>query len=128
MRVGRLATFLGLVISIGTAFVAESNSNIMNYVQQLFSIFNAPLFATFIIAMYWRRATPLAGGLSLIASMAAAETTLLLGSNHVLNLGSKIASTWYDAMAAFAAAAIVLVVVSLLTKPKEEEELRGLVW
>ncbi|HEY5318233.1 MAG TPA: sodium:solute symporter family protein [Solirubrobacteraceae bacterium] len=128
IRVGRIATFVGLLISIATAFIAESNSNIMNYVQELFSIFNAPLFATFIIAMYWKRATPLAGGLSLIAGMVAAETAHLLGSNHVINLGSKIASTWYEALFAFGADAIVLVVVSLVTKPKPEEELRGLVW
>jgi SSS family solute:Na+ symporter len=128
VRVGRIATFIGLVISIGTAFLAKGNANIMNYVQALFSIFNAPLFATFIIAMYWKRATPLAGGLSLIAGMAAAETTLLLGSNHVINLGSKIAATWYEAIAAFVADAVVLVVVSLLTKPRDPEELRGLVW
>ena len=128
IRVGRIATFVGLLISIGTAFLAESNSNIMNYVQELFSIFNAPLFATFIIAMYWKRATPLAGGLSMIAGMIAAETTHLLGSNHVVNLGSKIASTWYEAIFAFAADAVVLVLVSLMTKPKPEEELRGLVW
>jgi solute:Na+ symporter, SSS family len=128
IRVGRIATFVGLLVSIATAFIAQSNSNIMNYVQELFSIFNAPLFATFIIAMYWKRATPLAGGLSLIAGMAAAETTHLLGSNHVVNLGSKIASTWYEAIFAFAADALVLVLVSLVTKPKPEEELRGLVW
>jgi SSS family solute:Na+ symporter len=128
IRVGRIATFFGLLVSIGTAFLAQSNSNIMNYVQELFSIFNAPLFATFIIAMYWKRATPLAGGLSLLAGMAAAETTHLLGSNQVINLGSKIASSWYEAIAAFAADAIVLVVVSLMTRPKPEEELRGLVW
>ncbi|MEA2199256.1 MAG: solute:Na+ symporter, family [Solirubrobacteraceae bacterium] len=128
IRVGRIATFFGLVVSIGTAFLAQSNSNIMNYVQELFSIFNAPLFATFIIAMYWKRATPLAGGLSLLAGMAAAETTHLLGSNHAINLGSKIASSWYEAIAAFAVDAIVLVVVSLVTRPKPEEELRGLVW
>jgi SSS family solute:Na+ symporter len=128
IRVGRIATFGGLLISIGTAFIAKGNSNIMNYVQALFSIFNAPLFATFIIAMYWKRATPLAGGLSMIAGSVAAETLLLLGSNHVVNIGSKIASTWYEACAAFAVDAIVLVVVSLLTKPRETEELRGLVW
>jgi SSS family solute:Na+ symporter len=128
IRVGRIATFVGLVVSIGTAFLAQSNSNIMNYVQELFSIFNAPLFATFIIAMYWKRATPLAGGLSLLAGMAAAETTHLLGSNQVINLGSKIASSWYEAVAAFAADAIVLVIVSLVTRPKPEDELRGLVW
>jgi solute:Na+ symporter, SSS family len=128
VRVGRIATFVGLLVSIATAFIAKGNSNIMNYVQELFSIFNAPLFATFIIAMYWKRATPLAGGLSLIAGMVAAETTHLLGSNHVINTGSKIASTWYEALAAFGAAAIVLVVVSLVTKPRDEEDLRGLVW
>ena len=128
IRVGRIATFGGLLVSIATAFLAKGNSNIMNYVQELFSIFNAPLFATFIIAMYWKRATPLAGGLSLIAGMAAAEVTHLLGSNQVINLGSKISATWYEAIAAFAADAIVLVVVSLLTKPKPDEELRGLVW
>jgi SSS family solute:Na+ symporter len=128
IRVGRLATFGGLLISIGTAFIAKGNSNIMNYVQALFSIFNAPLFATFIIAMYWKRATPLAGGLSMIAGSTAAETLLLLGSNHVINIGSKIASTWYEACAAFAVDAIVLVVVSLVTKPRDREDLRGLVW
>jgi SSS family solute:Na+ symporter len=128
IRVGRIATFFGLLVSIGTAFIAQSNSNIMNYVQELFSIFNAPLFATFIIAMYWKRATPLAGGLSLIAGMAAAETTHLLASNGAINLGSKIASSWYEAIFAFAADAVVLVLVSLVTKPKPEEELRGLVW
>jgi SSS family solute:Na+ symporter len=128
IRVGRIATFVGLLISIATAFIAKGNSNIMNYVQQLFSIFNAPLFATFIIAMYWKRATPLAGALSMIAGSAAAETLLLLGSNHVLNLGSKIASTWYEAIAAFAVDAVVLVVVSLFTRARDPEELRGLVW
>ena len=60
IRIGRIATFGGLLVSIATAFIAKGNSNIMNYVQELFSIFNAPLFATFIIAMYWKRATPLA--------------------------------------------------------------------
>ncbi len=128
VRVGRIATFIGLLISIGTAFIAKGNSNIMNYVQALFSIFNAPLFATFIVAMYWKRATALGGALSLLAGMAAAETTLLLGSNHVINLGSKIAATWYEAIAAFVAATVVLVVVSLFTKAKETEDLRGLVW
>lgn len=100
----------------------------MNYVQELFSIFNAPLFATFIIAMYWQRATPLAGGLSLIAGMAAAEVTHLLASHRTLDLGSKIASTWWEAIAAFAVDALVLVTVSLATTPKPQEELRGLVW
>jgi SSS family solute:Na+ symporter len=128
IRVGRIATFVGLLVSIATAFIAKGNSNIMNYVQALFSIFNAPLFATFIIAMYWKRATPIAAGFSMIAGSAAAETFLLLGSKHVINLGSPIAATWYEAIAAFVADAVVLVAISVFTKPREREDIRGLVW
>jgi len=128
LRVGRIATFVGLVISIATAFIAKGNSNIMNYVQDLFAIFNAPLFATFIIAMFWKRVTWLAGGLSMIAGSAAAEATHLLASNNVIHISSKLAITWWQAIAAFAVDAIVLVVVTFFSKPKPEEELRGLVW
>jgi SSS family solute:Na+ symporter len=128
VRIGRLATFFGLLVSIGTAFIAKGNSNIMNYVQQLFSVFNAPLFATFIIAMYWKRATPLAGALSMIAGSVAAEVTHLMYSQKVINFGSQIASTWWQAIIAFVADAVVLVGVSLVTKPKPDNELRGLVW
>ncbi|MEN3279510.1 MAG: solute:Na+ symporter, family, partial [Solirubrobacteraceae bacterium] len=67
VRVGRVATAGGLLISIATAFIAKGYDNIMNYVQLLFSYFNAPLFATFIIAMFWRRSTPWAGFWGLIA-------------------------------------------------------------
>jgi SSS family solute:Na+ symporter len=128
VTVGRIATFLGLVVSIGTAFLAKGNSNIMNYVQDLFAIFNAPLFATFIIAMFWKRATWLAGGLSMIAGSATAEATHLLASNNVIHVSSKLALTWWQAIAAFTVDAIVLVVFSLFTKPKPDEDLRGLVW
>ena len=128
VRVGRTATFIGLVISIGTAFIAKGNSNIMNYVQDLFSIFNAPLFATFIIAMFWRRATWLGGALSMIAGSVTAEVVHLLASNHTIHISSKLAVTWWQAIAAFVVDAIVLVVASLLTKPKPAEEIEGLVW
>jgi SSS family solute:Na+ symporter len=128
IAVGRIATFLGLLVSIATAFIAKSNSNIMNYVQQLFSIFNAPLFATFIIAMFWRRATWLGGALSMIAGSVAAEATHLLYSNKVISMGTQLSSTWYQAIVAFVVDAIVLVVFSLVTQPKPESELRGLVW
>jgi SSS family solute:Na+ symporter len=128
LRVGRWATFGGLLISIATAFIAKEYSNVMNYVQLLFSYFNAPLFATFIIAMFWRRATPLAGGLSMIAGFLGAFISHLLYSKHSLNLGSPIASTWWQAVIAFVADAVVLVGVSLVSQPKPESELRGLVW
>ena len=61
VRFGRIATVGGITISIFTALIASTYDNLMNYLQALFSIFNAPLFATFIIGMFWKRMTPAAG-------------------------------------------------------------------
>ena len=72
LRAGRIVTVVGILISVFTAFIAKGYSNIMNYIQTLFSIFNAPLFATFIIAMFWRRATAIGGFVSLVAGTVAA--------------------------------------------------------
>jgi SSS family solute:Na+ symporter len=128
VRVGRIATVGGLLVSVATAFIAKGYSNIMNYVQLLFSYFNAPLFATFIIAMFWRRSTPWAGFFGLIAGFLGAFVTHLLYSKGVIDLGSELAASFWGAMIAFAADAVVTVAVSLVTTPKPEEELRGLVW
>ena len=72
LRSGRLVTVAGILISVLTAFIAKGYSNIMNYTQTLFSIFNAPLFATFIVAMFWRRATAWGGFWSFLAGTASA--------------------------------------------------------
>jgi solute:Na+ symporter, SSS family len=129
LRAGRLVTVGGILISVGTAFIAKGYSNIMNYIQTLFSIFNAPLFATFIIAMFWRRATPWGGFWSLVAGTAAAYSVNRMDAYDVIfNFGSPLSASFWQAIIAFLACAVVLVVVSLFTKPKPTEELRGLVW
>jgi SSS family solute:Na+ symporter len=128
VRVGRLVTVGGLLISVATAFIAKGYSNIMNYVQLLFSYFNAPLFATFIIAMFWRRTTPWAGFWGLIAGFFGAFITHELYSFGWIDLGSELAASFWGAIVAFIADAVVTVGVSLVTKPKPEDELRGLVW
>ena len=63
LRMGRIVTVCGVLVAIGTAFIASGYTNIMDYIQLLFSFFNAPLFATFIIALFWKRATPVGGDL-----------------------------------------------------------------
>jgi SSS family solute:Na+ symporter len=129
LRAGRLVTVAGILISVGTAFIAKGYSNIMNYIQTLFSIFNAPLFATFIIAMFWRRATAWGGFWSLVAGTAAAYAVNRMDAyNFIFAFGSPLSASFWQAIIAFLACAVVLVVVSLFTKPKPEEELRGLVW
>ena len=129
LRAGRLVTIAGILISVITALIAKGYSNIMNYIQTLFSIFNAPLFATFIIAMFWKRATAWGGFCSLVAGTAAAYATNRLNAYHeIFNFGSPLAASFWQAIIAFIVGGVVLVVVSLFTKPKPAEDLRGLVW
>jgi solute:Na+ symporter, SSS family len=128
VRVGRIATVGGLLISVATAFIAKGYTNIMNYVQLLFSYFNAPLFATFIIAMFWRRTTPWAGFWGLIAGFLGAFITHEVYSFGWIDLGSELAASFVGAIVAFLADAVVTVGVSLVTQPKPQDELRGLVW
>jgi SSS family solute:Na+ symporter len=102
----------------------------MNYIQTLFSIFNAPLFATFIIAMFWKRATPWGGFWSLIAGTAAAYATNRLAAyNTIFHFGSAtLDGSFWQAIIAFVVDAAVMVGVSLFTAPKPIAELDGLVW
>jgi SSS family solute:Na+ symporter len=129
LRAGRLVTIGGILVSVLTAFIAKGYSNIMNYIQTLFSIFNAPLFATFIIAMVWRRATAWGGFFSLVAGTLAAYAVNRLAAYHtIFHFGSALSGSFWQAIIAFLVDAAVMVVVSLVTKPKPTEELRGLVW
>ena len=129
LRAGRLVTIAGILVSVGTAFIASGYSNIMNYIQTLFSIFNAPLFATFIIAMFWKRATAWGGFFSLVAGTAAAYIVNRLNAyNTIFHFGSPLSASFWQAIIAFLADAVVMVLVSLVTKPKPAEELQGLVW
>jgi solute:Na+ symporter, SSS family len=128
LRIGRRATIAGLVVAIGTAFIAKGYSNIMNYVQLLFSYFNAPLFATFIIGMFWRRSTPWAGLAGLVAGTLGAFVTHELYSLGHIHFGSAQSANFAGAIVAFVADAVVTVAVSLVTRPKPVHELSGLVW
>ena len=137
LRVGRVATVAGVLIGIATAFIAAGYENIMNYILLLFSVFNAPLFATFIIGMLWRRTTPWGGFWGLVAGTFAALLAhfafvgLDIGGAHVWDPWVTIESTqsqnFYGAIVAFVADAVVTVAVSLATQPKPERELAGLV-
>ncbi len=137
LRMGRYITVAGILISVLTAFIASGYSNIQNYLQLLFSIFNAPLFATFIIGMLWKRTSPAAGFWGLLSGTVAAGighfalTGLNIGSWDIWSPWVHIASTqsqnFYTAIIAFLVDAVVTIVVTLFTQPKPESELAGLV-
>jgi SSS family solute:Na+ symporter len=125
---GRIATIAGIGVSIFTALIASTYSNLMNYLQALFSIFNAPLFATFIIGMFWRRMTPAAGLWGLVAGTIVAGATFVLYKAGAIGFGSDLAESMWGAGLAFVADAIVTVLITLRTTPKPLAELQGLVY
>ncbi|AVT34649.1 Na+/galactose cotransporter [Plantactinospora sp. BC1] len=128
LRIGRIATIGGVLVGIGTAFIAAGFNNIMNYIQVLFSVFNAPLFAAFIIGMFWKRMTAWAGFWSLLTGTLGALATYLLYQAGVLPFDSDLEESFWGAGVAFVLVAIVAVVVTPLTARKSDDELRGLVY
>jgi SSS family solute:Na+ symporter len=134
LRIGRLATVAATVIAIGTAVVASSFSNVMDYLQTLFGFFNAPLFATFILGMFWKRMTATAGWVGLSAGTLSAVLVAFLTEDAfgdvslgLIPIGGQGAA-FLAASAAFAVDIVLSIVVSLLTQPKPASELRGLVY
>ncbi|MEV6636131.1 sodium:solute symporter family protein [Actinoplanes sp. NPDC051470] len=128
LRIGRWATVGGVIIGIGTAFIAAGFNNIMNYIQALFSLFNAPLFATFIVGMFWKRMSAWAGFWSLLLGTLSSLTLYLLYLGDVVHFNSDLEESFYGAGLAFGTAVVVAVVVTLFTPPRPENELRGLVY
>ena len=131
LRFGRTVTVVGVVVAIGTAFIASGYENIMTYLQTLFSFFNAPLFATFILGLFWKRMTPAAGWSGLVSgTLAALAVFVLSNSGAVTWFGDPDSQgpSFVGAGVAFVVDILVSVLVTMATKPKPDEELKGLVW
>ena len=140
LAVGRWATVGGILLSIATAYAAINFNNIMDALQLVFSFVIAPLFATFLLGMFWKRATGHGAFAGLIAGSAAVMIhhglTLPLEAHTGIHGGwiavlhrypSDMAQNFYGAIWAFMINFLVAVVVSLCTKPRPESELVGLV-
>jgi SSS family solute:Na+ symporter len=131
---GRWATVVATALAIGTSYFASNFPNIMTYLQTLFGFFNAPLFATFILGMFWKRMTATAGWTGLVSGTLAAVAVAFLSvdafgsaSTGVLDLKGQGAS-FVAAGAAFVVDILVSVAVTMVTQPRVESELRGLVY
>ncbi|GGR87853.1 sodium:solute symporter [Streptomyces humidus] len=129
VRFGRLITAIGVTASVGTAFLASSFSNIMSYLQTLFSFFNVPMFVVFIVGMFWKRASKKSGFWGLLAGTTAAMVNyFVLYKQDVIGIPTDQGANFVSAIAGFVAGAVVMVIVSLFTAPKPAEELQGLVY
>jgi SSS family solute:Na+ symporter len=126
--VGRLATIVATLLSVATAYIVLRFNSLMDYVQLLFSFFNAPLLATFLLGMFTRWATP-AGGLSgLIAGTLAALGHRVLVSLGVLRYGSDMSANFYGAICGFAVCLLITATLSCVTEKKPQEQLKEIVY
>ncbi|GFH39512.1 sodium:solute symporter family protein [Streptomyces pacificus] len=126
---GRVVTAIGVFVGMGTAFIASSFNNIMNYLQTLFSFFNVPLFCVFILGMFWKRATAAAGFWGLLCgTLAAMINYFWLYERGVVSIPSDQGANFVSAIVAFCVGGVVVVAVSLFTQPKPVETLAGLVY
>jgi SSS family solute:Na+ symporter len=136
VAMGRWCTIVGVLVSIGTAYLVMQFKSIMDYVQALFSFFIAPLFGTVLIGMLWKRATRaggfwglLAGTLSSVGMWAAVKADPRMLAYIALSSRAKdMAENMYRGLWSWLICVIVTVGVSLLTEPKPVEELKGLVY
>ncbi|MDT0382541.1 sodium:solute symporter family protein [Streptomyces sp. DSM 42041] len=129
VSVARWVTVVGVLIGMGTAFIASSFSNIMNYLQTLFSFFNVPLFAVFIIGMFWKRTTPAAGFWGLLGGTVAAMVNYFwFYQQGIIDFPSDQGANFVSAIVAFVVGGVIMTVLTMVTRPKPVEELAGLVY
>src|SRR6202043_3734675 len=139
---GRMATIGGIVLSIGAAYLAKEFNNILDVLQLVFAFVNAPLFATFMLGMFWKRASANGAFYGLLGGTLAAAAhhglTLPVGSvpgvkgaflGAVLHFyPSEMAQNFWTAIFAWTTCFVLTVIISLVTKPRPDEQLLGLVY
>ena len=142
LKVGRIATVAGILLSIASAYIASKFGNIMDFLQTIFSMINAPLFAVIFLGMFWKRTTGHAAFTGLLLGFLMAllhhgltipegATTVFKGgwlaSIHVYPV--EMAQNFWTAIIAFTVSTVVTVGLTFLTEQKKsEDELRGLVY
>jgi SSS family solute:Na+ symporter len=143
LRVGQLTTIFGVLVSIGAAYMARTFNNVMDFLQLIFAFINAPLFATFLLGMFWKRSTGHGAFIGLVSGTLAAAIhhgiTAPAGADTLIKGGwlgtvvhtypSEMAQNFWTAIYAFTAAFVLTIIISVITKKiKSDEELKGLVY
>jgi solute:Na+ symporter, SSS family len=136
VSMGRWCTLIGLFVSIGTAYLAMGFASIMDYVQALFGFFIAPLFGTVLLGMLWKRVSRAGGFWGLLAGTVSSVTIFALmkldhrwvGVFALSPMAQGLAQDMYQSLWSCVICVVVTVLVTLITKPRADEELRGLVY
>jgi SSS family solute:Na+ symporter len=125
---GRWATVGGVTISIGAAYLVLRFDSLMDYMQLLFGFFNAPIFATFLLGMFWKRPTGHGAFAGLATGIAAGIAHHLLRTAGAIHYPSDMAAAFYGAIVSWTTCLIVTIGGSLASQPRPDDELRGLVY
>ena len=139
LNVGRATTIVGTLLSVAAAYLAMRFNNIMDMLQLIFSFVNAPLFATFLLGMFWRRTTGHGAFWGLVAGTLAAslhyEVTAVVGGGSLIpklavvhEYASDMAQNFWGAIWAWTVCFVVTIAISVATSPKPAEQLKGLVY
>ena len=136
LQVGKMITLVGILLSIVTAYIAKSYNNINDFLQLVFSFVNGPLFATFLLGMFWKRTTGHGAFWGLMAGTIAAAIThgLTIAEGKggwiapMYEIKSGMGQAFIVASFSWLANFFTTIIVSLLTKPKPDNELKGLVY
>jgi len=136
LMVGRVTTVVGVALSVATAYLATYYNNINDLLQLIFGFVNAPLFATFLLGMFWRRTTGHGAFYGLMAGTSAAALThgLTVAEGKggwiasLQSFPSTMAQNFWIAIYAWSACFLVTLAVSMVTQKKDDAELRGLVY
>ncbi len=134
--VGRITTIVGVLLSVGTAYLATQFNNIMDFLQLVFGFVNAPLFGTFLLGMFWKRTTADGAFWGLLSGTIAAGLTHGLSKAEgkggwiatLYDFPSTMAQNFWIAIVAFVVCLLVTFTVSLVTRPKTLEQLQNLVY
>ncbi len=143
LRVAQLTTIFGVLVSIAAAYMARMFNNVMDFLQLIFAFINAPLFATFLLGMFWKRSTGHGAFFGLISGTLAASIhhgiTAPAGAETLVKGGwmgtvvhtypSEMAQNFWTAIYAFTAALVLTIIISLATRQKKsDEDMKGLVY
>ena len=136
LYVGKMITLIGILLSIMTAYIAKGYNNINDFLQLVFSFVNGPLFATFLLGMFWKRTTGHGAFWGLMAGTLAATIThgLTIAEGKggwispMFEIKSGMGQAFVVAAFSWLTNFTATILISLVTKPKSDVELKGLVY
>ena len=125
---GRVVTFVGVILAVFTAILADQFTNIQVYLQNLFSIFNAPIFATFILGMFWKKTSAWGGFWGLLAGVLSGTVTFILFQTKAITISSPIYATFVQAVVAFGFDIVVTLAITAVTTRPDPATLGDIVY